>query len=73
MQQRHRERQSQAVLLWCTGHDVSTDVKCLLVSDALNAHLEKLERNVESLNFREAKIVLAVIAEILDINLEQET
>jgi PAS domain S-box-containing protein len=48
-------------------------LKCMLVSEALNAHLEKLERNVESLNFREANIVLAVIAERLNINLQQES
>ncbi|HXC92372.1 MAG TPA: Hpt domain-containing protein, partial [Geobacteraceae bacterium] len=52
---------------------VCKKLKCLLVSDALKAHLEKLERNVESLNFREAKVVLGGIAEILSINLDQES
>jgi len=47
-------------------------LKCLLVSDALKAHLEKLERNVESLNFGEAMVVLDSIAEILDIRFDQE-
>ncbi len=47
-------------------------LKCLLVSDALKSHLEKLERNVEILNFSEAKVVLDSIAEILDIKFDQE-
>ncbi|HXC92758.1 MAG TPA: Hpt domain-containing protein, partial [Geobacteraceae bacterium] len=47
-------------------------LKCLLVSDVLKAPLEKLERNVESLNFSEAKVVLDGIAEILEIKFDQE-
>lgn len=48
-------------------------LKCLLVSDVLNAPLQKLESGVENLNFREAKAALEAIAEILNINLEQES
>jgi polar amino acid transport system substrate-binding protein len=48
-------------------------LKQLLVSDTVNTHMKKLELGVESLNFREAKVTLDNIAEILNINLEQES
>jgi hypothetical protein len=45
----------------------------MLLSDALKTHLDKLGSNVESLDFQEAKVVLCSIADILNINLDQDS
>jgi two-component system, sensor histidine kinase and response regulator len=48
-------------------------LKSLLLSDAVKTHLDKLGSNVESLDFQEAKVVLGAIADILNINLDQDS
>ena len=52
--------------------NVFKKLKRLLASDALKTQLEKLERCVEGLDFRGAKVILGTIAETLNIKLEQE-